>query len=127
MPIYSLRCTSCGRQNGDIFRSIEERDSALPPCSFCSGKTYRQITPTFVRGDIESYISPASGKLISSRSQRKEDLLSTGHFEWEPGIDKDISRRRQERIEESFAPIEQTIDQIVTEMNVSGKLDNLNA
>lgn len=126
MPLYSLRCKSCGRPNGDIFRSVEERDLNLPSCEGCSGQTYRQITPTFIRTDIESYVSPTSGKLISSRAQRKEDLLQTNHFEWEPGVDKDISRRRQEKIEESLLPIDHAVDQIVTAMSTSGKLDNLN-
>lgn len=127
MPIYSIQCKTCLRRGGDIFRTVAERDFNLPSCITCSGESQRVICAPAIRPDIPHYISPASGKLITSREQRKEDLLSTGHIEWEPGMDKDIARRRQDRIEESFAPLDKTVDDMVASMNVAGKLENLNA
>ena len=45
-----------------------------------------------VRGDIEEYRSPIDGKLITSRSQRREDLKANGCIEWEPGINQSASK-----------------------------------
>lgn len=39
-----------------------------------------------VVSDIPEYQSRASGKLIASRSQQREDLKRTGNILWEPGI-----------------------------------------
>lgn len=37
----------------------------------------------FVVGEIEAYESPASGQVISSRAQRREDFKRTGTRPWE--------------------------------------------
>jgi hypothetical protein len=42
-------------------------------------------TPAVI-GDIAEYRSPIDGKLISSRSQRREDLKANDCVEWEPGM-----------------------------------------
>ena len=34
--------------------------------------------------DFDEYVSPASGKLISDRAARREDLKASGCVEWEP-------------------------------------------
>ncbi len=44
-------------------------------------------TPQVMR-DIPEYRSPVDGKVISSRSTRRNDLKANGCVEWEPGIGK---------------------------------------
>lgn len=39
----------------------------------------------YVIGDIPDYVSPASGKVISGRVQRREDLARTGCVPYERG------------------------------------------
>lgn len=51
-------------------------DSSAPIC-----------TP-FVAADIPEYHSPIDGRLITSRSHRREDLKRNNCVEWEPGIGK---------------------------------------
>ena len=41
------------------------------------------LTPPFGVVDIPAYVSPVTGKLIGSRSERREDLKRTGSREWE--------------------------------------------
>lgn len=36
--------------------------------------------------DIDDYLSPIDGKVITSRSHRREDLKANGCIPWEPGI-----------------------------------------
>ena len=43
-----------------------------------------QIVCPIVQSDIPEYRSPIDGKLISSRSTRREDLKKNGCVEWEP-------------------------------------------
>jgi hypothetical protein len=62
--------------------------------------------------------------MVNSRAQRKEDLKRCGAIEWEPGIDKEIARRKEAVKEEAFKPIEAAVDRIVTEMAVCGKLES---
>lgn len=77
-----------------------------------------------VRPDIEPYISP-NGTIVNSRKERREDLQRANALEWEPGIDKDIARRKQENIEESFKPIAAAVDDTVRHLVNAGRLENL--
>lgn len=43
-----------------------------------------QIVCPMVQSDIGEYRSPIDGRLISSRSTRREDLKKNGCVEWEP-------------------------------------------
>jgi hypothetical protein len=47
-----------------------------------------RVCAPMVRSDIPEYRSPIDGKLISSRSTRREDLKKNGCVEWEPGLSK---------------------------------------
>lgn len=46
------------------------------------------ISAPFIAADIPEYRSPIDGRLISSRSHRREDLKRNNCVEWEPGIGK---------------------------------------
>lgn len=123
MPLYATLCRSC-ESSGSVFRTIADRDN-LDPCS-CGGELYRVLTPTFLSTEIEPYISPVSGKLISSREQRKDEMTRLGYRTWEPGVDKDVANNRKRAQEEALKPIHDTVDQIVTSLNTAGKLENIN-
>jgi hypothetical protein len=50
--------------------------------------------------DIPDYVSPVSGKLVSGRRQRRDDLKRTNSREWE-GMQSEINEaRRRVRYEE---------------------------
>lgn len=123
MPTYDIRCPACNAK-GTIFRHVESRDSELPLCASCGTPTQRIISAPMVVASFPEYISPASGRLISSPNQRRDDLRRTGHIEWEPGIREAIEQRRQDLIEADYKKVDKTVDEIVTALNVSGRLDN---
>jgi hypothetical protein len=123
MPIYATLCRSC-QSSGSVFRAIVDRDN-LPNCS-CGGVLDRVLTAAAVRGDITPYVSPASGQLISSREQRKQEMDRLGYRTWEPGVDKDIAANKKRAQEEALKPIHETVDKIVTSLNTAGKLENIN-
>jgi putative FmdB family regulatory protein len=122
MPMYETRCDACGKRE-QFFRKIADRDN-LPPCEICRGTLARIIVAPYIRPDITPYQSPNGDYMVNSRSQRKEDLKRSGAIAWEPGIDKDIARRKEEVKEESFKPIAEAVDNIVTEMAVCGRLES---
>ena len=119
MPLYRLKCQIC-REESEIFRTIATRDD-VPSCE-CGGKRERILSPTFIQASFQEYISPATGKLISSRDQFKEDLKASGCFIQEAGVARDIERNRVSRMNEGFAPLDKTIDEAVCSLVSQGKL-----
>lgn len=124
MPMYRARCVACSEQT-DFFRKIADRDS-LPACD-CGGSYERILTPTFISADIEPYISPASGKIINSRTDRRDDLKAGGYIEWEPGIKEAVAKKRAQNQAQLDSTVEKAVDELVTHMNVTGKLETSNA
>lgn len=93
MPIYRWRCDNCGRED-EGFRSIAERREA-PEC--CGEVMQIVICPAFVNADIAPYVSPTTGRVVSSRSDRRDDLRRSRSRPWE-GLDqerKEAERKRQ--------------------------------
>lgn len=123
MPIYSLLCPSCGDRD-IMHRKVYERD-LVPSCQ-CGALYTRIIDKPMVIPEIAPYQSPGTDKWITSRAQRREDLKECHAYEWEPGIEKDIARKRVYEQEKAFEPISKAVDDIVTSMNVAGKLGDLN-
>lgn len=125
MPTYQIECKGCAKLD-IIYRKVAERDN-LPLCTACKSEVFRKISLPMISPDIEPYKSPNGNYLVNSRSQRQKDLQRSGAIGWEPGLDKDIARNLEHEKEKAFEPIAKAVDQIVTEMNVAGKLENLNA
>ena len=122
MPIYATLCSSCA-ESSTVFRHVADRND-LPSCG-CGGNLCRVLSPPMLSVDIEPYVSPASGELITSRKQRTEEMTRLGFRTYEPGMKKDIARNRAEAQEKALAPILKGVDEIVTSLNTAGKLENL--
>lgn len=121
MPVYTTRCPSCATRD-TVFRRVDERDVNLPYCQ-CGARVERVIDKPMVIAEIAPYESPANpGKWITSRSERREDMRQAGALEWEPGMRQDIERRRQELIEKDLATVDAGVDNIVRDLNASGRL-----
>lgn len=95
----------------------------MPEC-LCGGILSRQISAPFVSVDIPAYVSPASGRVISSRTQMRDDLARTGHIMNEPGLKNDISRWKTESDEKAFAPVAAAVDATVTSLVNSGSIES---
>lgn len=56
------------------------------------------ISAPQVQGEIAAYVSPASGRLITSRAERRADLAATGSRPWEgyQSEAREAARRRAE-------------------------------
>lgn len=122
MPLYSSVCWECFHL-GTFYQKIADRDN-VPLCE-CGGRQRRVLDAPSIRPDITPYISPASGKLISSRSERQEDLKATNSWEWEPGIEKDIARNRAHKQEKFLQKIDNAVDEaLAANLSSSRRLDD---
>ena len=121
MPMYDLRCKVCNARE-TVFRRMSEYNN-LPTCN-CGGGFERIVSAPMIRAAFESYISPATGKLIDSPGKRNEDLKRSGAIIHERGIEKDIARNKEASLARSFAPIEKAIDSTVTQLVAAGKLES---
>ena len=120
MPMYEIRCGVCSKQE-TIFRKMSEYET-LPVC--CGRRTSRVISAPAVHTDITPFISPATGKIINSKTALREDLKVSRCIHPEPGIEKDIKRWGEESREKAFAPIAAGVDQVVTQLVAAGKIES---
>lgn len=121
MPLYDIRCNACGDIQS-IFRLVSLRDN-LPDC-VCEGTFSRVLSAPMVQVEISPYKSPGTGRMISSRSEMKEDLKRSGAIMYEPGMREQIARRKAEVATDSFKPIEAAVDNTVKNLISSGILPN---
>ena len=78
--IYEAVCMTCGKLH-DYYATIANRNDS-PQC--CGVKTSKVIlSPVMAQIDFPAYESPASGKMITSRNERREDMKRTGSRPWE--------------------------------------------
>ena len=68
--------------------------------------------PTMVNCDmqpLDRYVSPASGKVITSYKERREDMAKTGCVDYEPSMRKHITQH----METEDAKLEKAMDETV--------------
>ena len=108
MPYYLYRCPQCADQFSAVL-PIALRHSAS--CGTCGVPGDIVIMPTALRADIsEPFISPGTGKLVSSRAQLHDDLRRSGCHLREPGEDKDIARTRRELAKKEEAVVDTWVE-----------------
>lgn len=122
MPIYTVQCKKCEIRD-TIWRKVDDRDQNLPIC--CEEEMSRIIVAPLLAPDFpESYVSPASGKLITSRNSQRDDLKRNGMLILEPGLKADVKMNREREKEKAFAPIAATVDEKVRELVQIGKIES---
>lgn len=111
MPIYQAVCLSCGKYHEYIRPAAACRDT--PEC--CGASTDKRIlSAPMMRADIapwDAYESPATGKLITSYAERREDMKASGCRDWE-GQEverREASKRKAEDEVRSDAALDATV------------------
>ena len=96
MPIYEAHCQKCGRYQ-DYYQTVSNCHDTPMCCADKTSKVIRSAPMAIV--DIPAYVSPVTGKLINSRKQRHEDLVSTNSRPWEgrEQEEKEAARHRAYR------------------------------
>lgn len=100
MPVYQAICLKCGGYHEYIRHSSEYLDT--PEC--CGQKTEKRIlSAPMARMDIQpwdAYESPATGKLITSYAQRREDMKASGCRDYEGRESEERQAKRVKQYEE---------------------------
>ena len=114
MPTYESQCLKCNQKHEYFARISNNLDT--PEC--CGVKTEKRIfTPSLgVKVDFPAdaaYVSPASGKVIASTSERKRDFAETGTRPWE-GMDnerKEAARRKENESDRQDAELTKAVEE----------------
>ena len=120
MPIYVYQCKD-GHQF-DVYKSIKNIDRK-EVCK-CGKSADRKIVPTMINCDMQTwnrYVSPTTGKLITSYRERREDMARSNCVEYDPGMKRDYDngvKRADEKLEKS---IDQTVEREWEKMPSSKK------
>lgn len=111
MPIYQAVCLDCGKYHEYIRPAA--RCLETPEC--CGAPTSKRIlSAPAMRADIapwDAYESPATGKVITSYAERREDMRAAGCRDWEG---QDVERREAgKRTAEAEAKADAALDATV--------------
>ena len=80
MPIYQAVCMKCSSYH----EYIRTASNCLDTPNCCGASTEKRIlSAPMAQIDFPAYESPASGKMITSRNERREDMKRTGSRPWE--------------------------------------------
>lgn len=103
MPIYEAACLKCGKYHTYIRKAADCLDT--PEC--CGAKTEKRIlSAPMARMDMQpwdAYESPATGKMITSYAQRREDMKAAGCRDYEGRESEERQARRARQEEEAKA------------------------
>lgn len=108
MPVYQSYCDHCNTRH-EYYQSVANCH-VTPFC--CGERTEKRIfsAPMGIV-DIPAYESPASGKWITSRAERREDFKRTGTRPWE-GIEEEKNEaKRQSKYQEEAS--DKALDHVV--------------
>jgi putative FmdB family regulatory protein len=122
MPIYENECRKCGAQ-GTYFQTIAQRKKT-PRCTVCGASTKQIISAVRGFADLPEYVSPATGKVIRGRRQRRDDLARSGCRPYE-GLDsetREANKVRAAKDKQIDARIEHELQTTIAELDASNKL-----
>lgn len=116
MPLYEFKC-----EDGHVFDEFLKLDDYDKPMTCECGKpAKRQITATMINCDIpnwDRYISPSTGKLITSYKDRKRDMQESGCVDYDPGMKAHAERIRKDKEKELDRKIDETVEKQIIAMN----------
>jgi hypothetical protein len=113
MPTYDHRCDN-GHEFELYLRLEELQHDQVCECGRPAIRLIR-APMIFVAPDI-CYDSPTTGKSITSKQARIEDLKRSGCVEYDPGMRQDYDRRAQEGERKLEQVIEASVEQQIQEM-----------
>lgn len=122
MPVYEFECSN-GHVTHD-FRGVDERNDPLR-CD-CGKLAHRILSATqgivkFPAAGGREYVSPASGKYITTERQRRDDLARTNCRPYE-GFEseaKEAKRKRAEDEKKSDAKLHENVSRAYYQLSPS--------
>jgi len=115
MPTYVHLCKKGHRF--DVFLRLKDYDK--PQKCKCGSASRRVIVPTMIAPDManwDRYISPATGKLITSYKDRREDMAESGCVDYEPSLKSESVKRTQKNDEKLEKAMDETVEREIEKM-----------
>lgn len=117
MPLYELQC-----DNGHKFdRFIKLANLDEPQICECNAQAHRIISPCMFSIDatnFPAYQSPTTGRIITSKTQRREDMAASGCVDYEPSLIEHQAKRIAREDAELDKKVEEHIEKTIYEMPV---------
>ena len=116
MPVYEYACEK-GHVTTEL-RSVEGRlrEAVCSRCGLVATKAI--ISAPRVFGDFEGYESPASGRWVEGKRQRREDFARTGTRAYEDGERQAAERNRRDLERKQDAWIDETVERTAAELDI---------
>jgi putative FmdB family regulatory protein len=114
MPLYAYKCSN--NHKFDRFLKLKDYDQAQT-CE-CNAAAIKQLSAPMIHVDFPAYVSPASGKYITSRTERREDLKATGCVEYEPSLKAEQEKRHAAEDAALDAKVEEHVEREIIAMPV---------
>lgn len=115
MPVYTYIC-----EEGHIFdRYLKLKDYKKPQTCICGKSARRQIMPTMLNCDMQPwdrYISPVSGKPITSYKERREDMAKYDCVDYEPSLTKHVTQKVKDDEKKLDKAVDETVEQLIDAM-----------
>jgi len=109
MPLYQYLC-----EKGHSFdRFLALDDYKQPQECECGSKSQKVLTPVRINCDIapwDAYISPASGKLITSYKERNDDMARTGCVDYDEGVKTDNLKAQKKAEADLDKEVDKTVE-----------------
>lgn len=112
-PVYEHECAN-GHKFDRYLKLVELDDKQTCKC----GADARRLisAPLGLHVDFPAYQSPASGKWITSRTQRREDLKATNCVEYEPSMKEEMEKRHAREDAELEKKVDEHVEKTIYEM-----------
>lgn len=114
MPLYEYKCHAGHRF--DRFLKLAEWDK--PQVCECGAGADKQLSAPMFQVDFPAYQSPTTGRLITSRNERREDLKRSGCVEYEPSMKDEMLRRHAKEDADLDKKVDEHVEKTIYEMPV---------
>lgn len=114
MPLYDTECRNCGVKDTRMIALVNLDTPII--CNTCNGLMDRLISAPMVRGDIEAYTCPITGKVVSGRKAHEDNLKRHGCRVLETGESEAAQKYRAKVDAQMDKSIESTVEQFVEKL-----------
>ena len=117
MPIYTYVCDN-GHQFDRFLKLKDYRE--LQTCD-CGAASKKKIMPTMINCDMQPwdrYISPVSGKPITSYKERNKDMEEHGCVDYDPGVRTDTTSHMKREDAKLEKKMDDFVEKSIQEMPV---------
>lgn len=117
MPIYEYRCTNKHKFD----RYLKLKDYKQPQVCDCGASARKILSIPMINCDmqpLDRYISPVSGKPITSYKERREDMAEHDCVDYEPSLKKHITQHMNSEEDKLEKRMDETVEKEIEKMTV---------